>query len=180
MTGVISACILAGGLSSRMGREKARLRLGGRSLLAHVRAAAHEAGLAVRVIRRDAVPRCGPLGGVYTALHGTQSEAILFLSCDMPFVTADLMRRVIDQLGPSTQAVFTATDRCLGFPFLLRRQTLTTVEDLLAVRQFSLQALGRKLKAVVVTLPQAQRPALLNINTPGDLEAARRRTSRTR
>lgn len=58
----VEVFILAGGLSARMGRDKARLRLRGRTLLAWVRAAARATGWPVRVIRRDLVPRCGPLG----------------------------------------------------------------------------------------------------------------------
>ena len=91
----IEACILAGGLSSRMGTDKARLRLGRKTLLGHVRAAARAAGLPLRVIRRDIVPRCGPLGGVYTALRSTRAEAVMFLSCDMPFVTGELLQRLL-------------------------------------------------------------------------------------
>ena len=87
---LVSVSILAGGLSSRLGRDKARVRLGRRTLLAHVRRAAKELGLPVRVIRRDLVPRCGPLGGVFTALKTSRADAELFLACDMPFVSASL------------------------------------------------------------------------------------------
>src|SRR5262245_53027899 len=62
------AAILAGGRSSRMGRDKSRLRVGRRTMLTHAKQAAQALGLPVRVIRRDIVPRCGPLGGVLTAL----------------------------------------------------------------------------------------------------------------
>ena len=61
-------------------------------LAAHVRAAARASGLPVRVIRRDCVERCGPLGGVLTALMSTRREAVVFLSCDMPFFTARTIR----------------------------------------------------------------------------------------
>ena len=88
----LEVCILAGGLSSRMGRDKARLRLNGRTLLAQVRDAAQTLGCPVRVIRRDLVTRCGPLGGVFTALKTSRAEAVLFLACDMPFVSPELLR----------------------------------------------------------------------------------------
>src|ERR1700733_13460686 len=90
-------CILAGGLSRRMGKDKARLRLGQRTMLALIRAQARATGLPVRVIRRDAVPRCGPLGGIVAALKTTRVEAVLFLACDMPFVTAELLEWVLKQ-----------------------------------------------------------------------------------
>ena len=95
----VEVFILAGGLSARMGRDKARLRLRGRTLLAWVRAAARATGWPVRVIRRDLVPRCGPLGGVWTALGRSRAERLVFLSCDMPFVTPELIRAVAQRKG---------------------------------------------------------------------------------
>ena len=54
-------CILAGGLSTRMGRDKSSLRLRGKTLLEHVQRLARTVDLPVRVIRRELLPRCGPL-----------------------------------------------------------------------------------------------------------------------
>src|ERR1041385_5199187 len=138
------ACILAGGRSSRMGQDKARLRLGGKSLLSYARAAATQAGFRVRLVRRDLLPSCGPLGGVYTGLCKTRSDGVLFLSCDMPFVTAAAVRSLCRKLKSHDDAVFTM-DEGPGFPFLLRRSALGIVEDLLKRRQFSIQSLARRL-----------------------------------
>jgi molybdopterin-guanine dinucleotide biosynthesis protein A len=91
----VSICILAGGLSSRMGRDKSRIRIGRRTMLGHIRALAAQLGLPVRVLRRDAVPRCGPIGGIYTALTRTRADAILFLACDMPFVTLAFLKEIL-------------------------------------------------------------------------------------
>ena len=93
----MEVCILAGGLSSRMGRDKSKLRLGGKSLLSHVKTAAAAAAqnCPVRIIRKDLVPRCGPLGGIYTALRTTRAQCVLFLSCDMPFVPRTLVERLL-------------------------------------------------------------------------------------
>ena len=88
-------CILAGGLSRRMGREKSKLKLGKRTMLGHIRATAKATGLPVRVIRRDSVPRCGPLGGIYTALKSTPAATVLFLSCDMPLVSVELLQKLL-------------------------------------------------------------------------------------
>lgn len=164
-------CLLAGGLSSRMGRDKARLRLGRRTLLGHVRALARALKLPVRVIRRDLVPRCGPLGGVYTALKTSETEATLFLACDMPFVSATLLQTLVSN-ARRTKAVFTRAEGRAGFPFLLRRTTLTVVERQLAAKEFSLQSLAKKLGARTLR-PGKESPELLNINTPEDWRAAR-------
>jgi len=71
----MAGIVLAGGLSSRMGQDKALLRWQGRSLLAHMCALLQAAGAqTLRVSGSypalpgvesvpDLVPRCGPLGG---------------------------------------------------------------------------------------------------------------------
>ena len=87
--------ILAGGGSTRMGRAKAGLRLGRCTLLGHARALAAELGLPCRVQTQDDTPGQGPLGGVATALRRAQVERVLFLGCDMPFLTADFTRRIL-------------------------------------------------------------------------------------
>ncbi len=162
-------CILAGGLSSRMGRDKARLRLGGRTLLAHVRTVAGETGLPIRVIRKDLMPRCGPMGGLYTALKTTRAGAILFLACDMPFVPASLVRRILRRLKPSGSACFTRHGQGVGFPLLLCAGALAQVERCLKVERFSLQGLAEELEAVVVSPTAAESIRLLNLNTPADI-----------
>jgi molybdopterin-guanine dinucleotide biosynthesis protein A len=163
----VEICILAGGLSSRMGRDKARLRLGGQSLLARVRSVAAETPYPVRVIRRDLVPRCGPLGGVFTALKTTPAEAVLFLACDMPFITVEWIGKLVKLNRPRRRVVFTLGRSGAGFPFLLRRAELPQVEEQMAAEQFSLQSLAAKCHARMISAPGGAR-VLCNVNTPED------------
>ncbi len=166
----VEVIILAGGLSSRMGRDKARLRLRGRTLLAWVRAAAGQTGWPVRVIRRDLVPRCGPLGGVWTALRRSRAERLVFLSCDMPFVTPELIRAVAQRKG---RGVFVETGEGVGFPFALDRAAgFPVVEAALATRSFSLQMLARSLRARLLKPRGSDRDRLRNLNTPEDYAQA--------
>ncbi|HEU0008538.1 MAG TPA: molybdenum cofactor guanylyltransferase, partial [Verrucomicrobiae bacterium] len=174
----LAASILAGGHSSRMGRDKSRLRIGRRTMLAHARQAAEALGLRVRVIRRDIVPRCGPLGGVLTALRTSRAEGELFLACDMPFVSAALLRKLLRKLSGSCQAAFTLDRGLAGFPFAMRVECVSIVEAQIAAKEFSLQALARTLRASLVSPPRSRREQTLNINTRVDLAAARAVSSR--
>jgi molybdopterin-guanine dinucleotide biosynthesis protein A len=168
-------CILAGGLSTRMGRDKARLRLGGKTLLRRVQDVASKTQWPARVIRRDLVARCGPLGGVYTALQTTPADSVLFLACDMPFVTVELIERLIELWPSRTGAIFTrgGGGGKVGFPFILRRNILAKVERQLAEQRYSLQTLAAGCRAKIFAARLAG-PALFNVNTPGDWEAARK------
>lgn len=158
-----------------MGRDKARLRLGGRTLLAHVKAVARQTGQPVRVIRRDLVPRCGPLGGVYTALETATAETVLFLSCDMPFVTQPLLQALVSRLQPRRLAVFCVTKDGAGFPFAVRTLALPFVEEQIHQQRFSLQRLAATLKAAKFRPAPALAEDLFNVNTPGEWALARAR-----
>jgi molybdopterin-guanine dinucleotide biosynthesis protein A len=173
-----SVSILAGGLSSRMGRDKARVRLGRRTLLARVRAVAGELGVPVRVIRRDLVPRCGPLGGIYTALKTSAADAELFLACDMPFVTAAWLRRVLGKLREGRRAACAFVGGVAGFPFAMKVDCLAVVERQIAAQDFSLQSLAKVMRAARVAVPARRFVETFNINTPEELARARAKKER--
>src|SRR6476620_2572053 len=93
----LSAAILAGGQSKRMGTDKARLRLtpDGRTLielvLAAVRAGADDiilvanddrlTDLGLRTVS-DVYPDAGALGGIYSAIASARHEHCLVVACD--------------------------------------------------------------------------------------------------
>ena len=172
--------ILAGGASSRMGRDKARLSLDGRSLLAHVRAAARSLDYPVRIIRRDRIGRCGPLGGIYTALRSSRSGAELFLACDMPFISPGLLRRIARSLRVRDQASFAVVGRRTGFPFVIRSEAAPIVKRQILRGQLSVHALARVLKARRIMARPAEKQSLFNINTPEEFAAATQRSSAQR
>ena len=107
----LSAAVLAGGQSRRMGTDKALLRLtpGGPTLiemvLAAVRAVADDvflvanddrlAHLGLRTVP-DAFPGAGSLGGIYSAVEGAGESHCLVVACDMPFLSPPLLRALAD------------------------------------------------------------------------------------
>jgi molybdopterin-guanine dinucleotide biosynthesis protein A len=112
----IGSFILAGGASTRMGRDKALLELAGETLLARtlhlldrcrlqatiVGDPGRFAGLASRApIIPDDAPGLGPLGGIATALRHTRKPWNLIVGCDLPFLTDDWIRYLI---GRATRA----------------------------------------------------------------------------
>src|SRR5271170_8361327 len=103
----IGGFILAGGESSRMGRDKALLELNGVVLI--VRAAdlvesvtgacavvgdsVRLEGLSLRVIADD-FPGAGPLGGIATALRTSNAGWNLIVACDLPYLTAAWLKHL--------------------------------------------------------------------------------------
>jgi molybdopterin-guanine dinucleotide biosynthesis protein A len=155
-----------------MGRDKSVVRLGHRTLLGHVRVLASELRLPVRVIRRDLVPRCGPLGGVYTALKTSRADAELFLACDMPFVSARLLRQLVRRSGYPPSPCFVTANSVAAFPFLIPVSALKHIEKQIRRKRWTLQALAKALHARCLALPSRLRSQLLNVNSLEDLQDA--------
>jgi molybdopterin-guanine dinucleotide biosynthesis protein A len=103
----ISVAVLAGGLSRRMGTDKALLRLheDGPPLLAIVLERLQNltddlfivstprpvyAEFGVPVVN-DRYGASGPLGGIATSLSAAQHDVCLVVSCDMPFLNRELL-----------------------------------------------------------------------------------------
>ena len=158
-----------------MHRDKASLRLGRKTLLGHVRGVASQLGVPVRVIKRDRVARCGPLGGVYTALASSRATGELFLACDMPFVSLDLLRRLQARFRSGRQAVFSSAVGRLGFPFVLACEVLEQVRRQIDQGEYSLWDLAVLLRAA--RLPVRDLAQLENINSPEELARARARAT---
>jgi molybdenum cofactor guanylyltransferase len=105
----VAAFVLAGGKSSRMGRDKALLEIAGEPLITRtVRLAASVAshvsvvGGADRLagrgfqILRDEIPGAGPLAGIATALNATSHDWNLILACDLPYLTRDWLVYLVE------------------------------------------------------------------------------------
>ncbi len=103
---MISVAVLAGGLSSRMGSNKAFLPWRGRPLIEHILSVcsllsedvfvvAKEPELfaftGARVVK-DAFSRRSSLVGIYSAIKEARFHHCLVLACDMPFLNLDLLR----------------------------------------------------------------------------------------
>ncbi len=89
----VNTAILTGGLSRRFGSPKTDIEIDGETLLARTARIARDAGAAeVQSIDVDLRPGNGPLGGIETALSRGSSSHVMILACDMPGLTAPLLR----------------------------------------------------------------------------------------
>jgi molybdopterin-guanine dinucleotide biosynthesis protein A len=158
-----------------MGRDKARLRIGSKTLLGHIQGEALKLRLPVRIIRRDLVPRCGPLGGIYTALKTSAAEAELFLACDMPFVSAGLLESLVEFWTTERRPAFIVSQRTAGFPFVVPVEAFEIVENQMLKKIFSLQKLAEVLKGRLMHAPVEHEEELFNVNTSAEWRAALRR-----
>ncbi len=109
MTEDVSIAILAGGQSSRMGRDKSFVELMGKPLIAHVIERVRQLSLPMMIIANqpesyqafglpvftDVLPNRSSLAGLYSAIYHSPSDYTLCVACDMPFLNPALLTYMI-------------------------------------------------------------------------------------
>lgn len=112
-----TAFVLAGGQSSRMGSDKALLPWAGETLLGRALSIARDACGQVIIcgspsrygefadVLEDTEPGRGPLSGIRSALHATQTELNLILSVDLPLMQAEFLRWLLEQAHAGEQKI---------------------------------------------------------------------------
>jgi molybdopterin-guanine dinucleotide biosynthesis protein A len=190
---LVSAAILAGGQSRRMGEDKAALRIGGEPLLLRVAHLIQEITPELAIIGPperallapgiptipDRWPNCGPLGGIATALHTLPGEVLLVVGCDMPFLNPALLRSLI-ALVPGYDAVVVRLDgREHPLHAVYRHTALPILEQQLASGDLRVRKLLRRMQVRYVEGRELEQldPAHLsvfNANTPEEWQQALR------
>lgn len=121
----VTAFILTGGKSERMGHDKAFLRLpSGSTLLENALAVAGAIAGEVGIVGprqrygiyawageivEDLYPDRGPLAGIHAALSVTKTEWNIFLAVDLPQVTTDLLGWMLQQAHQAGKQVTVAS-----------------------------------------------------------------------
>jgi len=189
----LSAFVLAGGRSSRMGTDKAFLEFEGQTLLARavklLRALTeqvHIVGAASKfathgLVIEDIYPDCGPLGGIQAALFAAATELNLILAVDLPFVNEALLRFIVEQ-ACLTDAVVTVPRIAGGYQPLCavyRRAFAPLALAALEAGRNKIDALFAATTTRILEEAELRRFAFCaamfeNLNTPEDLRRAKR------
>ena len=198
----LSCAILAGGLASRFdGRDKSALVVSGRTILDRQVAELSQMTADILIVGgsarpeypagvrhvADHVPGCGPLGGLHTALTEAHAPVVAIVGCDMPFISAPLLRYLVALAnGPERpDVVVPRTER--GYHPLCAVYTRVCLEPVtrrLAGRQLKLDGLFEDVRVRVVAtdaLAAFGEPdrLLANLNTPLDYRAIEARGSQS-
>ncbi len=193
----ITAVILAGGQSRRLGRDKAVEPFDGEPLIRRVIRRASEAVSASRVVvvvadparaaalpldadHRTAVdvfPDCGSLGGIYTGLDASATEWSLITACDMPFLSAPLLAHMAELRDGADAVVPVVDGRPEPTHAFYTRRCLPAIERRLRAGQLKISGFFDDVSVRYVPETEIRDfdPDLLsffNINRPEDLSRA--------
>jgi molybdopterin-guanine dinucleotide biosynthesis protein A len=193
--GDVTAFILAGGKSSRMGADKAFLNFDGWTLLERTLELARSVTGEVRIVGglekfarfapvvEDIFPGQGPLGGIHAALRSSTSDLNLMLAVDAPFISRALLQYLICGAHHTPEATV-VVPCCNGHrqPLcaIYRREFFEVAEKALIAGKNRIDVLFDVVKSRVIEEAELDRAGFsaalfCNLNTPEDVEEKRRR-----
>jgi len=180
--------IMLGGLSTRMGTDKALVTLGGRTLLERAisRWQGYGAGLQLSVgaaerkslapagipAVADIYPERGPIGGLHAGLHDASTELVLLVAVDSPYLTQAHADRLLEAIGEADACVYTIDGQPQPLFGLYRRSCMPPAETL--ILHWDNRMINQVLWVNAVLVPAEDSAPFRNVNTPEELAAAER------
>lgn len=198
----VTGIVLAGGRSTRMGRDKAAILFGAETLLERAvrivgevaddvivvaqgggaplvhRSATREGGLGlpVRVVH-DPIENLGPLAGIAAGLSASTSDLNVIVACDMPLIRPAVLRRLVALLGEADICVAVVDGQASPLCAVYRSPVAGVARQLLAGGERRVMALldrvqTARVEAAMFRDLDPDLDSFVSCNTPGQLEAA--------
>jgi molybdenum cofactor guanylyltransferase len=189
----LTAFVLAGGRSTRMGSDKAFIQLGGQPLIVHALALAKSVTDDVKIVGdpekfasfskvvSDVYAARGPLGGIHAALLDSETDCNFILGVDIPFVQPGFLSFLASEAQSSGAAV--TLPSTAGYLQTLcgiyRKKFLEPAEAALAAGRNKIDALFSNISVRVIDEQEIlaagfNTSMFRNLNTPEQWEAAKR------
>ncbi|MCA0454853.1 MAG: molybdenum cofactor guanylyltransferase [Chloroflexi bacterium] len=184
----VTVAILAGGLSRRMGTNKSFVLLAGKPLIEHVIERVSALRLPVLLITNtpeqyaqfelpmygDVYPQRGSMGGLYTALHYSLTDYTLCVACDMPFLSLDLLRYMLDLRSGVDSVVPYIAGNYESLHAIYHRTCLPVIREQLVRGRLRIHDIYIHLQVRLVTELEIERidpdqRSFANLNTPDDV-----------
>lgn len=187
----LSIVILAGGRSRRMGRDKKQIILpDGNSFLSKSLKLASSitpniivsSGLAG--IKRkafclisnleyieipDNVPGIGPIAGIESALLSGISDRYLFMACDQPYLSAQVLYSLAEVCDYATACYRLSEGNLASLPCLISASLYPVVIKQIHLRKYSIKNFLSKVKTFELPVTQGDEEKLLSVNTCEEL-----------
>lgn len=146
----ITGVILAGGKSSRYGKNKALVKLNGVMLIEKVKEVMSSIFKNLIIITntpeeyeflqlpmyQDLVKGMGPVGGIHTGLHYMDNDAAFFVACDMPFLNKDLISYMAECLDDYDAVIPKIDWKIEALHAIYSKRCLPAVASLIELREY--------------------------------------------
>jgi molybdopterin-guanine dinucleotide biosynthesis protein A len=184
----ISGIILAGGKSSRYGRNKALVEINGIRLIERViRVMEPLFGRLIIITNtpqdyaylklpmvEDLIKGLGPLGGVFTGLQTMSDDAGFFVACDMPFLSGELIYHMVDVLEDFDAVVPKVDWKIEALHAVYTKHCIPAIKKLIDNKEYQVIKFFKSIrvrylnKEEILNIDPEMR-SFFNINTPEEL-----------
>jgi len=180
----ITGIILAGGKSSRMGSDKGFVMYKNKAFIQHIIEAIKPLVNEVIIVSNnpdydifklkrvnDLIENAGPLAGVYTGLHYTTTENNLVVSCDVPLINTETLKKLTANIDASIEVVqLESQGKTMPLIAMYKKQCEDIFFTLLQDGERRLRIALKQLKVKTITLNKEQEKFTTNVNTPSNLK----------
>ncbi|MCC7451152.1 MAG: molybdenum cofactor guanylyltransferase [Anaerolineae bacterium] len=188
--------IIAGGKSSRMGTDKSFVVVASKPLIAHVVERVSGLGQIATILITnkpdayahlnlpmygDVLPDKGSLGGIYTAIHHSQTDYTLTVPCDTPFIQPALLRYMLmlqaSEGSPFDVVVPRVENYPQGLHALYSKACLDPMRERIDANRLNVIGFYPQVRVRYIDETEYQRfdpkgLTFFNINTPNELAQA--------
>ncbi|NNC49121.1 MAG: molybdenum cofactor guanylyltransferase [Flaviramulus sp.] len=181
----ITGIILAGGKSSRMGTDKGFILLNNKPfvqysidalkpLVSEIIIVSDNGNYDVFGLKRisDLTKNAGPVAGICSGLEASITENNLILSCDIPLISSDLLKQLINAIDDTSEIIqIESNGKTMPLIALYKKQVKSVFNDFLKAdeRRLRIAIKGCRTKNIIVD--KTHESCTKNVNTKNELKA---------
>ena len=182
----VAVAILSGGMSSRMGKPKTDLLVpnadGNVTFLE--RLCRNFSAFSYRYIAINATQdiqmpgfvsivdkfeKIGPIGGIYSVLKESSTEAVFFIACDMPSFSMECAMRILEKWNKESPCFAVVNGHREPLVGIYTKNCIPLLEKLISEKKYKLGIFHEQMKSQVIDMSEFESD-FTNINTMDDYE----------
>lgn len=177
----LSGFILAGGKSSRFGSDKALARIEGKTMISYSIDLLKPFCQTICVNKgdkddysypevysiSDLIPGIGPMGGIYSCLKTSETNYNLILTCDMPYISSDLLDNVINIWYKKKQDITICKNKegkLFPFPGIYSKECIPVLRQLILNQDYKMMNLIKQMHISEYLLSESDERKMANFN----------------
>lgn len=191
----ITGIILSGGKSSRMGSDKALLKIGNETIIERITNLMNSIFNEVLIVTNtpedykflnlplfeDIYKNKGPLSGIHSGLVHSSTDKNFFISCDLPLISEELIKHIVE-FNSEKFIRYCFAGRHHYLAGVYRKELIPEIEGILKSsskqvdkkeQKFSIKCLLKYIEAEIINVEQLHfynKNLFFNLNTPEDFE----------
>jgi len=177
----ITAIILAGGKSSRMGQDKGLMFLDEKPMVQYIIDTVKPLVQEIIIssnnkeyeqfgypVFQDLIKSKGPLAGIYTGLNHSKSDKNIVISCDVPYVSKELINLLIEQSEGSQITIPEKEGKTHQLIGVFSKSCSESFKNAIENNELKAKTVFEKLNLNIVDANQFENKIFTNINTKDD------------